>query len=141
MYLSNLAVVTLNKKAATKFEHFHEAKPHHAKHLRIWGEAVTVSGKKGKVGNRGTPMIFIGYAKNHAGDYYHVYNPNIGYVTEMRDIMWLHHMYYGKPEARDEDIVYPQVALPFKPEDAEARKGVTMNASEPKVKSKGEKKE
>ena len=49
MYLSNLAVVTLNGKAATRYEHFHEAKPHYAKHLRKQGVAVTVSmGKMGK---------------------------------------------------------------------------------------------
>ena len=46
-------------------------------------------------------MIFIGYAKNHARNCYHMYNPNIGYVTEMRDITWLHRMYHGKQEARD----------------------------------------
>ena len=76
-------------------------------------------------------MIFIGYAKNHAGNCSCMYNPNTGYVTEMRDIMWLHCMYYSKPEARDYIIVYSQVALPFEPEDVEAREGVMLNASEP----------
>ena len=28
-------------------------------------------------------------------------------------------MYYGKPETSDDIVVYSQVALPFKPEDAE----------------------
>ena len=97
--------------------------------------------KNGKLGNRGTPTIFVGHVKNHAGDCYRMYNPNTGYVTETRDIMWLYHMYYGKPEARDEAIVYPQVVLPFEPDDAEAREGVMFNASEPKVKSKNDKKE
>ena len=64
-----------------------------------------------------------------------MYIPNKVYVTKTRDIMWLYHMYYGKPEARDEVVVYLQVALPFEPEDAEAREGVTLNASEPKAKS------
>ena len=50
-------------------------------------------------------------------------------------------MYYGKPEARNKVIIYLQVALPFKHEDAEAREGVTLNASDPKVKSKDEEKE
>ena len=92
--------------------------------------------KNRKVGNSGIPIIFIAYAKNHAGDCYHTYNPNTRYVTEMRDIMCLHHMYYCKPGARDKVMVYPQVALPFEPEDAKAREGVMLNASEPKVKSK-----
>ena len=60
LYLSNLAVVTLNGKAATRYKHFHEAKPCYAKHLRIWGEPGTLSmGKNVKVGNRATPMVFV----------------------------------------------------------------------------------
>ena len=51
-YLSNLAVVMLNRKTATRNEYFHEAKLCYAKHLRIWGEAGTVSmGKNIKVGS------------------------------------------------------------------------------------------
>ena len=38
MYLSNLVVMTLNGKRATRNEHFHEAKPCYAKQIRIWGE-------------------------------------------------------------------------------------------------------
>ena len=54
MYFSNLAVVTLNGKAANRYEHFYKAKPCYAKHLRKWGEVGTVSmGKNGKVDNRG----------------------------------------------------------------------------------------
>ena len=37
-YLSNLSVVTLNGKMATKYDDFHEAKLCNAKHLRIGGE-------------------------------------------------------------------------------------------------------
>ena len=58
-----------------------------------------------------------------------MYNPNTRCMTEMRDITWLHHMYYGKPEARDKVIVYSQVELPFEPEDVEAREGVMLSAS------------
>ena len=60
------------------------------------------------MGNRGTPTIFT---------VLFMYNPNTGYATEMRDIMGL------QPEARDKVIVYPQVALPFTPEDTEAGGG------------------
>ena len=57
--LSILAIVTLNGKTATRRKHFYEEKPCYVKHLRIWGEAGTVStGKNRKVGNRGTPMIY-----------------------------------------------------------------------------------
>ena len=52
-HLSNLAVVTLSGKTAIRYECFYEAKLCYAKHLRIWGEACTVSMRKnGKVGNR-----------------------------------------------------------------------------------------
>ena len=44
-------------------------------------------------------------------------------------------MYYGKPKARDEVVEYPHVTLPFELEDAEARQGVRLNASEPKIES------
>ena len=50
-----------------------------------------------------------------------MYNPTTGYVTEMRDIMQLSCMYYDKPEAKDDVVVYLQVALPFELEDEEAR--------------------
>ena len=45
-YLSNLAVVILNGKIATRYKHFHEAKPCNVKCLRNWGEASTVSMRK-----------------------------------------------------------------------------------------------
>ena len=83
-------------------------------------------------------MVSVRYAKNHARDYYHMYNLNTGYVIKTRDITWLQCIYYGKPEARDEVKVYLQEALPFEPEDAEAREGMTLNTSEPKAKSKGD---
>ena len=49
-------------------------------------------------------------------------------------------MFYGKPEASDEVVVYLQVAIPIhlKFEDAEARQGMTMNASESKTKDNNE---
>ena len=126
LYLSNLAVVTLNGKAATRYEYFYEAN-----HVMPCG----------KVGNRGTPMIFVVYAKNHAVEYYCSCNPKTGYVTKTRDITWMHHTYYGKSKARDEVIAYLQVALLFELGDTEAREGVTLNAYEPKTKSKDDEKE
>ena len=97
--------------------------------------------KNGKVGNRGTPTIFVNYAKNHAKDCFHMYNPINSYMTKTRDIMWLHCMYYSKPEAREKVIEYPHVALPIEPEDAKAREGLTLNASEPKVEYKDDQNE
>ena len=50
-------------------------------------------------------------------------------------------MYYGRQEARDEVVVYLQVALPLTLEDAEAMEGVMLNAFEPKLECKEDKKE
>ena len=97
MYLSNLAMVTLNTKTATRYMHFHKQN-HVIQALKNMGRRwYSVYRKNGKGGNRGIPMVFIGDAKNHAGDCYHMYNLNTGYMTETRDITWLHHMYYCKP--------------------------------------------
>ena len=62
MSASTMPHTKLNGITATKHKHFHETKLHDAKHLIIWSEAV----------NRGTSMIFITYAKNHAGDLNHI---------------------------------------------------------------------
>ena len=71
-------------------------------------------------------MIFIGYAKNHPGDCYCMYNPTTGNMRGARDITWLYFMYYGKPEARDEVVGHLQVALPLKLDDAEAREDLML---------------
>ena len=68
-----------------------------------------------------------------------MYNPNTEYVTKTRGIMWLHCMYYCKPEAEDEVVVCPPLTLPFEPDDAEAMEGMMLNASEPKAESKDDK--
>ena len=108
---------------------------------RSWYSVYRKNEKVGNRGNREIPMIFVGYAKNHARDCYCLYNPTKGYMTEMRRIVWMHNIYYSKPEVRDEVLVYPQVALPLKLEDAEAREGLTLNASEPKIKFQDNEKE
>ena len=62
--------------------------------------------KNRTVGKRGTPMMFIGYAKNHARNCYHMFNPNTGYITETRNIIC---------------TTASQIALPFEPDDGEER--------------------
>ena len=49
---TDLSILSVKGKIATRYKHFYEAKPCYAKHLIIWGEANTVSmGKNRKVGN------------------------------------------------------------------------------------------
>ena len=71
--------------------------------------------------------------KNHSRDCYCMHNPNTWYATETRDITWLHHRYYSKPEARDKVVVYLQVALTFELEYAEAMEAASLNVSKPKI--------
>ena len=42
-------------------------------------------------------------------DCYCMFNPYTEHMTETRDIMWVHCMYYTQPEAKHEVIVYLQV--------------------------------
>ena len=46
-----------------------------------------------------------------------------------------------QPEARDMVVVFPQVSLPFRLEDAKAREGVILTDSNPRIESKDNKKE
>ena len=40
--------------------------------------------------------MFVGYAKDHAGDCYCMYNPKTGGTHTTRDIIWLRRMYYPR---------------------------------------------
>ena len=83
MYLSNLSVVTLKGKTATRYEHFHEAKPFYAGHLKIWGEAGMVSTEKWKSRKQRNSYDFYQLFKKscrrlllHVQSYYRVHDRN-----------------------------------------------------------------
>ena len=40
--------------------------------------------------------MFIGYVKDHAGDMYHMWDPNTNGIHETHDIIWLRQMYFEK---------------------------------------------
>jgi hypothetical protein len=46
--------------------------------------------------------MFVGYALNHPGNTYHMWNPKTGVIHENQDIIWLKRMYYNQPEKEDE---------------------------------------
>ena len=122
----NLQVVELNGKVCMHYEHFHGTKPLYAMALWEWGEAGTVKiGKNGKVGDRGIPMIFIGYAKNHAKDCYRMYDPSTRMINQTRDVMWLCRMYYPKDPELYDIVSEPIVAVPVEEGDASVREGDT----------------
>ena len=63
--------------------------------MRTFGKAGTVrTGKDGKVGNCGVTMMMVGYADNHEGNCYRMFNPLRTSIVESRYVTWLRRMYY-----------------------------------------------
>jgi hypothetical protein len=86
-----LQAVEINQVLKSRIEHYGYPLPRFAKHLRTWGEAGTVMLKKvNKVENYGVTCMFIGYANNHEGGCYRMWNPHKNSVHETRDVTWLH---------------------------------------------------
>jgi hypothetical protein len=74
--LDNLIAVTINGETKTRYEHAGLQIPLFVKHLRTFGKAGIVKNMKdGKVGGRGITMMFVGYAEEHTGKCYRMYNP------------------------------------------------------------------
>ncbi len=64
--------------------------------------------------------MFVGYANNHEGDCYRMWNPVIYQVRETRDVIFLQRMYYEGKNSK-EVIKEPTVALqvPHRKEDSD----------------------
>lgn len=66
--------------------------PRYAKFLRPFGEKGIISVRKrikGKLDDRGFEAIMLGYADDHAGDCYRMYNPKTRHVLLTRDVTWM----------------------------------------------------
>jgi hypothetical protein len=90
---------TIEGITKSRYEHAYGSYPKFAAHLRNWGEAGTVKTKSTgtpKLQDRGAVCIFIGYAKDHEGDCYRMWNPLTNGVRTTRHIIWLRRMYYSK---------------------------------------------
>ena len=77
----NLMVVNVDGKDGTGYEHFAGKHLRFGSHLRTWGEARTVKLKiKATPKNRnwGEQCMFLGYAIDHTGDAYRMWNPKTG---------------------------------------------------------------
>jgi hypothetical protein len=95
-----LIPIKLDGKVKPRVVHWSGKLPDFAKHLHTWGEAGTVKTKTpttAKLADCSVHCMFVGYALDHAGDAYHMWNPKTGWVHEMRNVIWLHHMYFEKP--------------------------------------------
>jgi hypothetical protein len=98
--LDGFSIVAIDGKSQSWFEHYTGCKPPIAKFLRIWGEAATIKVKNfatTKVEDHGVHCMFVGYAKDHTGDCYRMWNPKTQGVMETRDCIWLKPFYFPKP--------------------------------------------
>jgi hypothetical protein len=76
--LDGLVVMEVKGKKATRFFHTYGKNPEWADHLRTFREAGTVKIKTDttpKLYDRGVQCMFIGYANNHKGGVYIMWNP------------------------------------------------------------------
>jgi hypothetical protein len=109
-------VIELDGKKKTRIEHYQDSLPAFANQLRTIGEAGTVRiGKNGKVKDRGVTMLFIGYAMQHEGDCWRMYNPETKRVSQTRDVIWLNRMFYEKPNAKttmEDPVIVLEVVKP-----------------------------
>ena len=108
--LDGLTQVEISGKAASRFEHFHGKNPKFVGHLRTWGEAGTVKTKakrSSKMSDRGTVCLLVGYAVDHDGDCYEMWDPVLGSVHVTRDVVWLKKMYYQEKQGAETLVLEP----------------------------------
>ena len=95
--LDGLVVIELNGQKKTRFEHFFGKNPRFINYLRTFWEAGTVKTRTKttpKLNDRGTQCMFVGYAMDHEGDTYRMWNPETKMIMESRDVIWLNRMYF-----------------------------------------------
>ena len=71
------------------------------------------TGKDGKVGDHGVMCMFVGYADNHSGDCYRMYNPNTGRVMETRDVIFLHRIFF-QDKCKEDAEEHPKIIVKVK---------------------------
>ena len=113
-----LTGIELDGVKKTRIEHYQGSLPAFANQLRTIGEAGTVRiGKNGKIKDRGVTMLFIGYATQHEGDCWRMYNPETKRVSQTRYVIWLNRMFYEKPNAKttmEDPVIVLEVVKPKK---------------------------
>ena len=111
--LDNLIPVTWNGINKTRYEHAGFEIPKFVKYLRTFGEAgIVKNGKDGKVGDRRIAMVFVGYADEHTGNCYRMYNPVTSKVNVICDIIWSRRMYFTNENCKKTKLL-PVIAVPI----------------------------
>jgi hypothetical protein len=93
-YLSN--ITSIKEKMICSYQLLFGNKPIVPESLRSFGEIGVVTTKndiQGKLTNRGTPCIFMGYSINHAHDVYRMLNIKTKKIINSRDIIWMNTFY------------------------------------------------
>jgi hypothetical protein len=75
--LDGLIIIKIDGVSKTRCEHLFGKNPEFSKHLRFWGEAGMVKIKTKttpELSGRGVQCMMIGYALDHAGDTYRMWN-------------------------------------------------------------------
>ena len=52
--------------------------------------------------------MFVGYATDHAGDCYRMWDPNTNRVHAARDVVWLKPMCFRQPQTSEHMIIEPE---------------------------------
>ena len=98
--LDSLVIVNDDGVKKIRVEHYANILPRWVNHMRTFGKAGTVrTGEYGKVGDRGVTMMMVGYADNHEGNCFRMFNPLRNSIIESRNVTWLRRMYYPRLDA------------------------------------------
>ena len=84
------------KDVGCSYNQFHKKAWDLFPNLRPFGTMAVVMTKEpiqSKLDQKGTPMIYVGPALNHAKDVYHFLNPTTQKFIESRDVVWMNQMY------------------------------------------------
>ncbi|CAM9438182.1 unnamed protein product, partial [Chrysoparadoxa australica] len=90
-YLANIGPCAANKNHSSRWSCFHGERPQILQHLRRFGGVGYVATRnrfKAKMGRKAQRCKMVGYAKDHAGETYRMYNPRTQRVILSRDIRW-----------------------------------------------------
>jgi len=85
-------IFVLANKPVPAYNSFFGKEAPYAKHLHTFGECGVVhDGKKiqSKLENCGEKCIFVGYAENHAGNIYRMFNLQTCHMWTMHDVKWI----------------------------------------------------
>ena len=106
------------------FTKFHGKDSRIVPHLRRFGEMGVVTTKKkiqGKIETTGKVALFVGYAENHAGDTYRMFNPATKKILISRDVRWLNKI-YGKWAKENSSQIDPEDIIPDEPKSENIEK-------------------